>query len=370
MATLCRVFGRRVVIYRAVAVGFPHRLGVVPLDFLCRQPDPHAGIAAIPKFDDVLAVEGLTDLLDVFLQPFVGEKRRGLRRSGRRPGQRSGPLRDIRKELCLLIRMALLLKELVVERRQPGLLRLLLLAARRQLRVRPSQRRRLRARADLRDLRASAQLPGKVRLPRRQVHTLLLLRGGQRCAEPGVQQLCVRLRIGQVLLVGEITRRDPSPIAPKRSRFDRLALKAAALLGVLLFLAGQLAGEHAVHKGREILPDLATCDSVRVGGPRARLRQLRAAREERLRHPGGVVRVRDSGLLSARQRGHERVRVAAVRLERRARRLFGPSVDRVISRQNLLRHLNLRGRRTGFTAAHVYAAFSAAAARHPPVCAP
>ena len=145
--------------------------------------------------------------------------------------------------------MPLLLQKLVVERRQPGLLRLLFLAARRQLRVCPRQRRRLRARAELRDLRARAQLTGKVRLPRRQVHTLLLLRGGQRCAEPGVQQLCVRLRIGEILLVGEVARRDPGPIATERPRFDRLALKAAALLGVLLFLTGQLAGEHAVHKG-------------------------------------------------------------------------------------------------------------------------
>ena len=106
-------------------------------DFLSHQADVRLlfRVALILEFVNRLPVVRLTNLANVVLQAAVGEHRRRLRRGGRRSRQCARAHCDIRKELCNLERVALLLKKLVIHGRFTGLFSLLLLFTRRKLRL-------------------------------------------------------------------------------------------------------------------------------------------------------------------------------------------------------------------------------------------
>ena len=103
------------------------------LSILGRETDVGVGLTLVLEPDDVLAFIRLTNFLDVFLEALVRKEWGGLRSGRRRARQRSGALSDIRQELRGLEWVRLLLKELVVERSEASLLRLLLGLAGRHL---------------------------------------------------------------------------------------------------------------------------------------------------------------------------------------------------------------------------------------------
>ena len=139
MATFGSVVSGLVVIDGTIPTSQAHGFGVMLFNILRDQTNPRAGLALVLVPHDVLAIEGLTDLLDIILQAAVRKER--LRRGGAgicgRTRQRASAHGDIRQELRDLERIALLLQELVVIRRVLCLLRLLLDSASAKLRLGP-----------------------------------------------------------------------------------------------------------------------------------------------------------------------------------------------------------------------------------------
>ena len=174
-----------------VAPGEADSLGVLLLDLLRHQADLGAGVALVVVAVDRLAVVRLADVLDVLLQPPVGEEAAGLRGGGRRAGERAGAFGDVREELRRLERIRLLLQELVVEGGVLRLLRLLLRLASGELRLRTLQRRPLSPLAKRRKLlrRVGPHVVdalAKVGVGRRRPRTLPVLLLAQRRELGGV----------------------------------------------------------------------------------------------------------------------------------------------------------------------------------------
>ena len=115
VATVCGVFGRLVVVDGLVAASKAHSVRVMLLDLLGDQADLGARVALVVVAVDRLAIEGLTNRLDVLLQTLIGEEAPRLRGRRRAARSRAGAKGDVGRQLKLLVRQRLLLKELVVQ---------------------------------------------------------------------------------------------------------------------------------------------------------------------------------------------------------------------------------------------------------------
>ena len=114
VATVGSVFGRLVVVDGLVASSKAHSVRVMLLNLLGDQADLGARVALVVIAVDRLAIEGLTDRLDVFLQAFIGEEATRLCGCRRGALRRAGAKGDVGRQLKLLVWQRLLLKELVV----------------------------------------------------------------------------------------------------------------------------------------------------------------------------------------------------------------------------------------------------------------
>ena len=119
------VLSRSVVIYGLVTLRRTNRFGVMLLNILRDKTDACSRFVLIAEFNDLLTVKGLTNRLNSFLEAFVRKERHRLGSLGGRTRQRTSTHGDVRQELGLLIREALLLEELVVKRSLTSLLGLL-----------------------------------------------------------------------------------------------------------------------------------------------------------------------------------------------------------------------------------------------------
>jgi hypothetical protein len=84
------------------------------LDLLGDQADLGARVALVVKAVDCLAIKGLTNRLNVLLQTLVREETTRLRGCRRGALRRASAKGDVGRQLKLLVRQRLLLKELVV----------------------------------------------------------------------------------------------------------------------------------------------------------------------------------------------------------------------------------------------------------------
>ena len=140
-------------VHNLVVIDVDNKTRLFLLNVLRHRPDTlwrHWPAFAPSSLDVVLVivcVKTLTQFLNIGLLALVRKERRSLLRRGRRTGQGSSAHRDVRKELGDLERITALLQELLIARREVGLLRLLLKRACSQKRLSPSKARLLRPRA-------------------------------------------------------------------------------------------------------------------------------------------------------------------------------------------------------------------------------
>ena len=308
-----RVIGRLLVVNRAVSRRQTDRVGVLLLHVLRDQADLRARVALVAVGVDRLLVERLTDLLDVFLEPLVGEEAARLRRGRGRARQRAGALRDVREELGRLERIGLLLQELVVESLILRLLGLLLLLTGGKLGLSPGHGCALRARAQfsqlLRRLRASAVdalTKASQRARTAEALSVLLLRQGRLLLgivhalpekllpEAGLRRgeahaLPVKLLAKRGLLLGcgqaLPVKLLPGPEALRVSLLaDAQHLARRLLQGGAVRLLGAQVHALLLLRGRQRLP-VALVQDAGVG---LSVRQLLLLRKVRGRQPGPV----------------------------------------------------------------------------------
>ena len=264
---------------------------MVLLDILRDQTNPRAGFALVLIPHDVLAIERLTNLLDIILQAAVGEERlrRGGRGIGGRTRQRPSAHGDVCQELRDLERVALLLQKLVVQRRVLSLLRLLLDSAGTKLRLSPLESRLLGLSAQAChtlpvalphavQVLASPSEGGTVSLRGCKLLRLLLLGCCKGLPVALVHQAGHSLAGGQFLLPREVGLGDTPSIATKGPRLNLVAQDLRLLLALLLAQVGHGGVHHAAQVGRHVLVDVLArqgfgvhCPSRSQSKPRAGL---------------------------------------------------------------------------------------------------
>ena len=105
---------------------------------------------------------------------------------------------------------------------------------------------------------------GAVRLLCGKVDALLLLCRPQRLPIASIQDIGIRLRVGQVLLIGKVRLGNAGSVATKGTSLDRLPLEAGRLLCILHVLARQGGVVDAPQVWRHELTDLLTADLLGV----------------------------------------------------------------------------------------------------------
>ena len=217
-AHTCRVLRGPVVIDSLVAARKANGIRMMLLDILRNEADLlRTLVALVAEFDDLLTVVGPADVFDVFLKPLVRKERRGLRSGRGRAGQCARALGNVGQELRRLERIRLLLEELVVERRLPRLLRLLLQRAGANLCLSTLKRSGLCARTQITELRALLKHQLVICLLLGKIDALLLL--GR------AKGLCIALTVERIdgvgkceaLLTSEIRRSNTCSIPTKRT---------------------------------------------------------------------------------------------------------------------------------------------------------
>ena len=143
--------------------GQTDRFGLLFLNVLRHQTDLSAVVAVVFEAVDGQTVVGLTDLLSVVLQAFVGEERGRLGRRGGRTRQRASAHRDVREELSRLEGVALLLQELLVFGSEVSLFCLLADSASRQKSLTALNARLLSASAKPRQLLRALKTTSHIR---------------------------------------------------------------------------------------------------------------------------------------------------------------------------------------------------------------
>ena len=125
---------------------------MILLDVLGHEADLRRVITLVVVLVDRLAIERLADRRNILLEAAIREQTARLVGRCGRSGQCASAFRDAGKELRNLERIGLLLEELVVERRETGLLRCLLCLTSGKLRLCTRQTRTLRTLAKCRKL--------------------------------------------------------------------------------------------------------------------------------------------------------------------------------------------------------------------------